>query len=418
MSTFKLRRFSHPDSLRAVAPERLLAFLRPFDVYLTARGFRFPSEHQQIDYDVLVRVLMNPDEDVPPKMVDALYVVHEMAEDDTMERLLDLAHQRNVDLDLDDDPTAADVAIALWLTAPDLLRELHAETFVTRPRRFEYWAGSSRRARAFPPHNERILRAVADRLDLWFKEKKKGDGTTEVFVFPHDEKVHVLIRHGMAMARVGSIKKGERGGEYFRPEVHDVLVYDTTMDVLGLKAGTKGERDLYRAVLGSLLFENETYFAKEFALDLGPLRKHGPEILAVDDIPEIASVKLIETRHFLGGETKERLIRQATDLFKAFGDRWQQRLSIGQLVGATFALTLGEGRIKRVRKVAIQLPDIAKYDRDDADADIIELWLRCRGIMPEPQDDQDAPSTVPLLADVGRTSEADDRTTGVAAGSG
>jgi hypothetical protein len=418
MSTFKLKRFSHPDSLRAIAPERLIAFLRPFDVYLIARGFRFPSEQQQIDYDVLVRILMNPDENVPDKMVESLYVVHEMSDEDNMERLLDLSHQRNIDLGLDDGPTAADVAIAALLAAPELLWEVHAESQVSRARRFEYWAGSARRPCAFPYHDARTLKAMADRLDIWFKEKKKGEDTTEVLVFPHDRKVHILIRHGTAMARVGSIRKGVRSGEYFRPDVHDVLVYDTTMDLLGLKAGTKGEKDLYRTVFGSMLFGSETYFAKRFSLDLDPLRERGPDLLVVEDLPELAQVKLVEVRRSFGGETKARTIDQSTDLFRTYGDRWQHRLCIGKLVGATFALTLGEGRAKRVRRVAIEPLGVAKYDRDDADSDAIELWLRRCGIMPEPQDERDAPSTAPLLADAGRTAEADDRPTGVAATSG
>jgi hypothetical protein len=192
-----------------------------------------------------------------------------------------------------------------------------------------------------------------------------------------------------------------------------VLVYDTSMDVLALKAGTKGEKTLYRSVVGSL-FGSETYFAKAFALDLDPVREHGPDLLAVDDIPDLTQARLVEVRRFFGGETKATSIHRSTDLFRTFGDRWRSMLSMGTLVGATFALTIGEGRTKRVRKVAIELPDVAKYDRDDADADVIELWLRHRGIMPEPQGDQDAPSTVPRLADVGRTPGAGDRTAGVA----
>ena len=123
------------------------------------------------------------------------------------------------------------------------------------------------------------------------------------------------------MWREGSIKKGERGVAYYRPEVHDVLVYDTAMDLLGLKAGTKGEKTLYREVLGGMLFGNSNYFAERFELSLDPLRERGPEVLACEDVPGMNSATLVEIRRFLGGEAKERQINQATDLFKASGLR-------------------------------------------------------------------------------------------------
>ena len=106
-----------------------------------------------------------------------------------------------------------------------------------------------------------------------------------MFIFPHGDKVHVLIRHGATMRREGSIKNGVHGVAYFRPEVHDVLVYDTAMDLLGLKAGTKGEKVLYRQVFGGMLFGDANYFSQPFKLSLDPLRERGPEVLACEDIP-------------------------------------------------------------------------------------------------------------------------------------
>lgn len=383
MATFKLRKFSHPDALRAISPARLVKFLRPYEGYFTARAVALP-EDGDLDYEQLVGVLMNPDEDVPARMVEALYFVHEMADDNVLEGLLSAARTRHLELDLDDEPTAADVAVAVWLAAPDLLQEMHAESYVARPKSFEYYSGATRRRRSFPQYNKEKLAEIAARLDLWFVEHKRGDGT-KVFVFPHGEKVFVLVRHGATMWREGSIKKGERGVAYYRPEVHDVLVYDTAMDLLGLKAGTKGEKTLYREVLGGMLFGDSNYFAERFELSLDPLRERGPEVLACEDVPGMNSATLVEIRRFLGGEAKERQINQATDLFKASGDRWQQRLGFGKLVGATFEVTLGDGHAERTRKVTISPPNFAKYDRDDDDAEIIEKWLRRRELMPEPR---------------------------------
>jgi hypothetical protein len=411
MATFRLRRFSHPDALKAISPERLVSFLRPYETYFAGRGLAISLA---IDYDDLVRILINPDEDVPPAMVEALYYVHEMADPSVMEELLSVAAQRGIDLQAGDEPTAADVAMGLWLQAPELLQEKHRESFVARPRSFEYYSGATGRRRPFPAHDAELLARMGSHLDNWFVEKKRGDGTT-VFVYPQGGKVQVLIRHGATMWREGMIKKGKRGTVYYRPEVHDVLVYDTAMDSLGLKAGTKGERELYRHAIGQMLFGSESYFARRMEFSLEPLREFGPEAMTSADVPGLNGATLIEVRRFIGGETKERQIHQATDLFRAFGEHWKRRLGFGKLVGATFEVKLGPRSAERVRKVTISPPNFAKYDRDDDDADVIERWLRRRGFMPKSDEVEDAAAATDQVLASSRTSPGPGyRATGVA----
>src|SRR4051812_10579551 len=108
MATFRLRRFSHPEALKAIDPAKLSLFLGRFAEYLTRRGFSI-LQAGVIDYERLVHVLMNPDEDVPSIMVDALYFVHEMADNAVTDQLIEAAKARHINLDLNSEPTAADV---------------------------------------------------------------------------------------------------------------------------------------------------------------------------------------------------------------------------------------------------------------------------------------------------------------------
>lgn len=387
MSTFRLTRFAQPDALKSIAPERLILFLRPYSAYLESRGFALPIDGGEIDYDTLVMVLMTPDEHVPREMVNPLFFVNEASHPDAFDRLLAKAAARGIDLDLGDGPTPADAAVAAWLADHDLLEELHAETAVFRPKSFEYYLGRSRRPRPFPPCERQRAVEIAARLDLWFVDNKRGSDS-RVLVLPQGAKTYVLIRHGATMRREGSIHEGKRDVAYYRPEVHDVLVYDSSTGVIGLKAGTMGEKKLYRDVFGAMLFGDDEYFSVQFGLSLQPLLDHGPEILACDDVPGMQSVKLVEVRRNRGGPYKYREISQATDLFGVFGDSWRERLTFGKLSGATFEVTLGEGKAQRGRKVAIVPPNLAKYDRDE-DADVIETWLKRRGFMPSPAGDAD-----------------------------
>lgn len=414
MATFKLRRFKNPDALKAIAPHRLIQFFSSYSSYLHRRGLNLTTA-DDIDYVRLVEVLMVPDEDVPQEMVEALYFVHEMAEPNAMESILAAARERKIQLDLDAEPTAADVAVAMWLANPELLRDLEAECSVGRTRSFEFFSGAEGRRRDFPKFDDQLRRNIADRLDAWFVEHRRGDGSS-VLVYPHrTDKLILLIRHGATMWRQGTIQRGKSGIAYFRPEVHDALVYDASNDVLGLRtAMTKGESNLYRRTFGEFLFGSSAYFSQRFELTLEPLKELGPEILACDDVPEIKGVTLVEVKRNFGGETKHRATDHSTDLFKTFGTDWAKRLRVGRLVSATFEVTLGEGRATRKRKVAINPANVTKYERDDDDTEIIETWLKQRGLMPLPEEEtENAPTIETPLPSPGGSPESDHRPTGV-----
>jgi hypothetical protein len=390
MATFNLRKFSEPDRLKTIKPARLIAFLRPYDDYLSSRGFRLPaSSDDEIDYESLANILIHPDDSVPRQMVDALYFVHEMAADEQMDELLEAAKQHQLPLDGDQDNSPADVAIQIWLTAPDLLQEKHAEARAIRQKNFAYFAGRDGGPRSFPKANPNVLRYLERSLDGWFKEHRRGEGS-RVFVFDHGRKVWILIRHGMPFKREGSVKEGKSSVEYYRPEVHDVLIYDTEMDDIGVHAGTKGERDLYLRQIGEHLFGDPDYFPQADKFTLAPLIDHGRAALRCDDVPGLEGVWLVEFHRYWGGDFKAIEIRKATDIFGAIDDR-HHLLAGGRMSTAVFKLKFPGS--KRLRSATIRPPNIAKYDRH-SDSDVIETWLQLRGLIKPlaEEEDEEAPA--------------------------
>ncbi len=91
MATFRLRRFSNPEVLRAIAPRRLIAFLQPHRTFFEARGLVFPRAPSAgpIDYEALVGLFMDPGAGLPKDLLDALFLVDEMATPHGMDALLD-----------------------------------------------------------------------------------------------------------------------------------------------------------------------------------------------------------------------------------------------------------------------------------------------------------------------------------------
>lgn len=82
MATFRLHRFSHVHMLKAIQPSYLLALLEPHQAYFKGRGVELGAVNgHELDYEGLRDVLMSPDANVPPELVDDLYYVDEMADE-------------------------------------------------------------------------------------------------------------------------------------------------------------------------------------------------------------------------------------------------------------------------------------------------------------------------------------------------
>ena len=175
-------------------------------------------------------------------------------------------------------------------------------------------------------------------LDDWFEQHKRGRGC-RIFLFPRDKKISILVRHGLPMRREASHQEdGNSSTEFYRPEQHDVLIYDAASDEMAVHAATKGEVKLYLAAFGRLLFEDEEYFPPADKFSLDPLIDDGPKSVLCEDVDGLDQICLVEYRRYWGGAYKEMEIRKATDIFAALADRKQELSASGRLVGAVFKI--------------------------------------------------------------------------------
>lgn len=392
MPAFNPRIFSNPDRLKQIAPARLKAFLEPWKDYFQSRNLDVAAwSTDDMPLEAIAGVLMNPDASVPEDMVNALYYVHETASHEAMDELLDRAAAAGIEIDKDHEVSVADVSVQIWLAQPMLLQRQHAETVAFQRSNFMYFAGSrpKKTAAALPTITDAIAKSMPDRMDNWFEVKRRGRNS-RIFAFPRGEKIWLLVRHGMPMRREGKHQDdGESGIAFYRPQQHDVLIYDSLTDEIGVNAGTKGERELYLKTFGEALFGSEDYFDRSERYTLDPLRELGPDAMAHGDIEGIAGVRFVEFGRRWPGKISEMEIRKSEDLFRAYGDNWEKRLTGGAFTHATFKFAF-EGS-KRERSVTIRPANIARYERE-SDEEVIEAWLKARGfwaIPAEADDDAD-----------------------------
>jgi hypothetical protein len=379
MATYNLKRFARAEGLKAIERSRLLHFLNPFKSFFNERGLNFPapSAFDDIDYDRLVGVLMNPDTDTPPALADALYFIHEMATPEGMDSLLDVAHDAGLSLDSASAQTPADIAVQIWLQDSDVLERKHAEQFLTSKRSFEYYQAEANPLPKFKKPNAATLKAMEKDLDDWFESNKRGLGA-RVFVFPKDDGVWFLVRHGNPFRREGAMDGTKSSSVLYRPEKYDVLAYDTKLGEIRMNAASKGEKDLYRKQFGKHLFGDEEFFPGQEKYTLEPLRTDGADSLECVDVDGIDWVRLKEIHYYWGGGHNEIEVRKADDIFAVMEDRGRAMPEKPKIIRASFQVKFTDS--KTPRSITIKPPYAAQYTRD-SDSAPIEDWLIKRGFV-------------------------------------
>ncbi|MGN7611912.1 hypothetical protein ACQZV8_07475 [Magnetococcales bacterium HHB-1] len=385
MPVFNPKRFAHPDCLRSIDSHRLCEFLTPFENYLSNQGFAFSGNDSPIiNYTNLSEVLMSPDESIPKEMVDALFYVHEMASMNGMEKLLEAVEKTGIQLDYDTNTSPADIAVQVWLKNPELLELVYAKSQASRPRSFRYFYGrhAGRDLQSFSMPSSDQIHDLEHELDDWFEAHRRGRNC-KIFIVDQDEKVHIIIRHGMPFKREGSIKNGKSSSVAFRPEKHDVLIYNRASDEIAIHTSTKGELQLYLTLIGKYMFGSAEHFPSEDKYTLSPLLSAGKASMVCSDVDGMEWAVLRELSSYSGEGSDVIETRKAKDLFSSISNLKTVTPLSKLICRAVFSIKLAQ--VKRPRAVTICPPNIALITRDE-ESSLIENWLSRRGFIRIPQE--------------------------------
>ncbi len=379
MSTVALRRFSNPDTLRHIGDPYLIELLSPHRDFFTTRGLDLPATPTSgpVDCERLSGIFMHLDMDMPKGLADTLYYIHEMSLQENMDKLLEKAGEHHIDLALPDNPAPADVAVRFWLRNSRLLQEVHAEQHLTRPKAFLYYNTVVNPVPAFAVPTTATLASMEATMDAWFESKKRGRGC-KVFVYPHPGECWFMVRHGEICRREGSLDLGQPGSVFYRPQIHDVFVYDIAEGEIRIHAGSKKERDLYLSTFGLHIFGTEHFFPPGGSFTLNPLIQDGTASLSNEGVEEAIEWVLLKELEFVIGMTgnKETEIHKAKNLFAVFQARNFTLPTNTNMKRAVFNIKFRDS--KTPRSLTIQPSNKAKYERD-YDSDIVQKWMKLRG---------------------------------------
>lgn len=376
MARFNAIAFYQTDLLKKIQVRTLLKFLWPYAAFLEARGFSLPSDERvdAVDYLQLGGILAQPDETTPPDLIEALHLVSHLGSEEYFDELLQLA--RKYLIDTSGDVTAADLAVRIWLSAPQLLIQMDRTELGERRRKFESFRASN-------PENMTPIEALPTDLspletdlDGWFLSKKRGIGCRIVRKDAPGE-VRFLVQHGQPCRREPSRRGAESTSTFFRPEKTDVVIYDFINNELRINTTTLGELRTYRNRFGKHLFGSEEKFVYAEKYTLAPLRDQGEQALHCRDIDGMVSVALREVE-YRRKDSDHVVKHKASDVFAALAEAKQPIDPEAEILMAKFTVQL-EGQ-KRPSTVVIRPRTTAEYGRGEQ-ALLIEQWLRARGFV-------------------------------------
>lgn len=383
-TTMSLKRFTHAKHLRGLGRPLLKRFFEKFAKELTKCQATLPPESLDDDeyFKALAEVFLLPEE-LPPEMAEVLYAVLEMANDKGVDRLTKAAKAKGLPIDWEKKATDLDIVMQVWLADEILMLEKHSEHRLMGMTAFQYWGTKTPPAdrAAFAPPTEAVMEALRQAVDDWCRENHRGENTVSISKHPLDGEWWFLIQHGGLMARMPKVENQKTEILFYRPGKDDVVVYNLGRDEIRIHAGSKGEKELYRAEFGQRLRGDPAYFSERKNFVLDPLRQDVEKALAVDGLPDIRRIILQEVEMRFGGDFDDRTVRKSDDMVASAAQRSRDGKVIpavpdsGKLVRAVFEVEFAHS--KKPRKVQLHPPDELRVGRH-GDLKAVHDWLTQR----------------------------------------
>jgi hypothetical protein len=384
ITRIKFKRFNKPAILKKIGRDLLTRFFERFKTELQGNGLALPPPELADEeyFTALSRLLLSP-ESLPDSLNEALFAIDEMATGRGQQALEIAAKGAEPPLIFQPGSSREDIALQVWLAAPEVLASAHNAQRLRRLTAFQY-AGArlpaAQRA-AFKPPGPAVLKALSRSLDSWFGNNQRGEQTARVELHFMDGEYWFLVRHGDTFTRAPKVERQRTEILHFRPERDDVIVYNPEHDEIRINAGTKGERDLYIEQFGMHLRGSADYFCLRHTYTLEPLRSEGLESLDARDIDGISKIVLRELEVAHDDANHEVVTRAALDLFQV--EKPSPHSSMKDAVPATGTLARAVFEFQffgsaKPRPVEVRPPNILKFGRR-CDARLIQSFLAKRG---------------------------------------
>jgi hypothetical protein len=340
MPSFKLPYFTDAAILRSIEPNRLKTFLRRFESYLKLKDFAVPDDESFSDslLQQLIGIFNLHDSQTPAEMIEALFHVSEVANDQGMEALLLVASKSGIELP-DGDLSPADLAMHIWLYDPDLLRRANCERIVIHFQSFYCYMNKTLEAPEFAIPTDQVLRQIEDRINRHNRSRRRGGGAA-VWMYEFDHEVAFLIRCGGSLKRDEIMDNDVCKASIRRPVGYDLVVYNIESGELRIRAELIGERRFYCRIFSEELFGDLEFFEHGETFDLSVIYELLEDIQSPGIVAEIVRITLVEIQEVLVGQKTLHVTLKSEGIFEALREHGKRLHPQGRLACAKFRVHL------------------------------------------------------------------------------
>jgi hypothetical protein len=384
MATINLRRYSEPDALKEFSPAILITLMDEHREFLAAKGVNLPQpgDGAELDYEQLAMVFLSPD-DIPQPLVEKFHLVKQMATKEAMDTIVDTVKDRELPIVFAPNSTPTDIAAQLLMKSRDLFHELHADKAVARYRGFTYFVGEPLPNYVMPTD----FTALESVLNDWYEPHQRGR-TSKVMCRQKDTKYWIYVRHAEPIKREGCVgmTDNKSGSMIYRPERHDLVLFDPAAGEMGVHCDCKDEPELFRQAFGLHLCGDKDFFPvsrQKYTLD--PLKKLQRASLNCAGIRGLDWIKLKELDYETPGEMWAQRRIRAADVFRVLENDEDEIPADAELRQAKFAVKFSD--TKRPRTVIVRPSNYAHVGRDD-DAVIMDEFFKRQEFILKPEEEE------------------------------
>lgn len=289
------RRFSNLKHIQTVDKEYFRQLLSPFPQDCRRHGL----ELDHLTDEALFKFFTSFDASTSGELLEVMHMLNEVACEHGADRLCERARRRGHDLTggrADMDPR--EIAIRAYLWDKSVVLKIHDRLSYRQVDSFREFIGAS--PFILDVSDAEAIAQMEARLTRYFARKDRGD-FCEIRAYAEGCGVNFIVIHGKRYTRKRVRDEQNQPKTLpFRPEKHDLVIYDNRTSRLKICAQYLPENDEYRRVFGEVLFTGPDHFDQTDVYDLSPLQARGPAALDHQGIPGIAWVRAAEVKILLG----------------------------------------------------------------------------------------------------------------------
>lgn len=380
MAANSKQRFADVGALRRFDAVLLGEFLGRFPGYMQGRGVSIPAPptSENMPYDRIVPLFMEPSTDTPADFHEAVYQVNALATEDGRDKIAATAKDHDLTLDAGDGDTNHDFAMKTWLQDADLAERALIRASQWKKRSFRYYrARDPQRVADAGLPDEEARAALREDLLALFKLHAKPS-YLKILDFPAEAETWYLIRHHSTPERIAAVNddSGDTDSYFIKPEAYDVVIINWRDGLLKINAKDRLHHG-YRAAFSRFAASDLSFFQTGDVFNLDPLRTADISVLSPERGRGLESVRLKRIKY----STADGAMHTIEDV--PFHHRAANGIPFAppeadMILWADFDVSFPRSR--HSRPVRVQAGNKSSYSRE-ADAILIESFLRLRGFM-------------------------------------